>query len=108
MAHTTTTTNPAHARPGLRAPAGERLTFADFDGVSLWCTYTADDDQVILANVWVNGEWVEALQLFGWAQYDNWCNAVEVAVHGDADALAVELAVERAILAHQVRTGVFS
>lgn len=103
-----TTPNPAHARPGMRAPEGERLTFAEFDGVSLWCTYTADDDQVILANVWVNGEWVEALQLFGWAQYDNWCNAVEVAVHGDADALAVELADERAILAHQVRTGVFS
>lgn len=103
-----TTHNQAHAGLGMRAPAGERLTFADFDGVSLWCTYTADDDEVILSNFWINGEWIEAYKLLGEEQYLRWCTAVEVAVYGNADALALELVEERAILAHQVRTGVFS
>lgn len=82
-----TTTN----TPAPKAKPGERMTFAEFDGVSLWCSYTLDDLQVILSSVWVNGEWVDALALFGNEQLENWATAVEVAVHEDADALAADV-----------------
>ena len=103
-----TTPNQAHAKPAMRAPKGEQLTFAEFDGVSLWCTFTTDDEQVGLQKVWVNGEWADAYALFGAHQYAAWANAVEVAAYGDADALASEILEERQILAHQIRTGVFA
>lgn len=107
MATTTTKTSP-QVSPGMHAPAGTQITFADFDGVSLWCTYKLEDDEVGLFHVWINGEWVDALRLFGIEQFASWENAVDLAVRGAAEALGIEVMEEIAIRAYQQRTGELS
>ena len=81
-------------RPDQRPPQGEQLTYTVFDEIGLWCTYVADEDGIELRHVWINGQWLNAFQLFGNAQYDAWCNAVECDLVGDAEALAAEVLAE--------------
>lgn len=94
-------TYPAPAKPADK-PAGELVTLVTFDGISLWCSYTQDEDGAYLSSVHV-GVWVPAIELFGLEQFDRWADALNEEAYDQAVAFSSEMAEERAISAYQYR-----
>lgn len=74
-----------------RPPNGEAISISAFD-ITLLVSYE-DDKELgpMLCDVWLNGAWVSAIDLFGLRQFDVWTRALDEAVVEDGQYARDEL-----------------
>lgn len=81
---------PSGIAPEKPFHASSDMLLVTFNNVSLWCSWHEEEDCVVFDAVWINGEWIEPIDLFGLAQHDAWA----VAVEADAYAHLADMAAE--------------